>query len=186
MKVKLSPSIFFIMLNLALVGCGTTQTAENCQELDWYEIGRTDGLKGITDDNRRTVKSVCIDTDQSLSEAIYNNGFDNGISQFCSFEVGFELGYNDETKSAEQCPPLLKDEFISGMAQGRQVAKLENEEHSITTKLELLKGKISNENSNTLRRGLLHGERIELEEKQTNLRRQIASLKVPANNSGTR
>lgn len=165
-------------LTMGTFGCTTTDVASTCQELDWYQIGREDGLKGLSGQGRRPVKSVCADSDQSLSEAIYNNGFDNGIAQFCSFENGYQIGYHKlKSASSDLCPPVAKADFLAGVDQGEQVLKLETEERSLAHKIEALSDRLSTNGLDTVRRGLLHGERLELQGRHNEVVRQMTSLK---------
>src|SRR5262245_5768070 len=80
-KILISPlnkvllvTTFVALITLFFTACSTAP--KPCQELDWYEIGRQDGSRGISDNNRRTIGVVCPSSDESMAEALYNNGFD--------------------------------------------------------------------------------------------------------------
>ncbi|OFZ19170.1 MAG: hypothetical protein A2Z20_02280 [Bdellovibrionales bacterium RBG_16_40_8] len=96
--------LFVWLTSLLFIACAHT-TSNRCQELDWYEIGRQDGANGLESLARRQVKTICQNSDQSLSEALYHNGFDAGVAQFCTTKKGFELGRTG-AKLVEVCPVL--------------------------------------------------------------------------------
>lgn len=162
---------------LFLFGCAHNAIANGpCQELDWYELGRADGAKGLITGNERTVKPVCPATDESLAEALYQNGFDNAISRYCTYRAGFNAGANNQTVDAERCPPLLRDDFSAGLSSGKRFAALQKNKKTIASQLQNLNVSLSNKSLALARRALLHGQKLKLEEKIHAVQREIASI----------
>jgi hypothetical protein len=124
LKNPLLFSAALIIFNI--IGCGTTPN-ERCQEVDWYEIGRTDGTKGIFKNQRRDIKVQCKDSDVSLAEAFYNNGFDTGMTDSCLPKNGFELGKLSRKVDADNCPPVLRDKFNVAYKIGLKYSEIEND-----------------------------------------------------------
>jgi hypothetical protein len=168
--------ILILGLSLAfLFGCAHKPPG-NCQELDWYELGRVDGSKGLQNAKPRQVKPICGDTDSSLSEAVYQNGYDASIAEFCSYHAGFELGSQQKAVVAENCPPMLRDEFQRGLDRGHRFSELQKDQKEAALRLADLNSSLSDKNLDVARRGLIHGKKIELEEQIKQMQNEIASL----------
>lgn len=166
--------LFFGLVALFFTAC-SHPSSRSCQELDWYELGRQDGAKGHKNNNRREIATVCPDSDHSLSEALYHNGFDAGASQYCSPENGFELGRSGRTY-ADICPPLLQDEFLQSYQRGRRFTEVENQKNQIESRLQTLNSRLQDKTIEIVRRGLLNGEKLELEKKKKSLESEIQAL----------
>ena len=156
--------------------CASTGN-EVCQEVDWYEIGRKDGLKGLNGNGRSPVKVQCSDSDLSLSEAFYNNGFDAGVAQSCSPAYGFELGKTNRPINASVCPPLMREPFQAAYGRGQRYSELEAISRDNRMRLGRLDQRIQDKSIDTLRRGLLKAEQLELQEKSKEIDRELASLR---------
>jgi len=177
----LSATAFFGLVVLFFTACAQTAPVA-CQEVDWYELGRQDGAKGHTGENlkgRRQVTAVCEDSDPSLNEAFYNNGFDAGVAQYCSPQNGFELGHAG-LAVADICPPLAREDFTQHVEQGRRLAQIENEKQNIDTRLLALNKQSALEKSDKsvdiARRGLLNGEKLELLQKKKLLEQSATNI----------
>lgn len=166
----------FIGLLSIILGCSHTEkVAQSCQEVDWYEIGRQDGTKGLEVVSRTPVKVTCTDSDQSLAEAIYNNGFDAGVVQFCSPENGFELGKNKrEIKNV--CPTMLKSAFQERYNQGQRFAELTLQSQELNRKIKTLDVIINNHGLETATRDLLKSEKIEISLQLKNIQTELQTL----------
>jgi Protein of unknown function (DUF2799) len=157
-------------------GCSSTPTSTGaCQELDWYEIGRSDGARGQAATKQREVKVVCDDTDQSLSEALYQNGFDSGMSQFCNPQIAFEQGRLHLKNSAEVCPPFLRTDYVSAYQRGLRYSDLQANQKDLSHKIESVTASLVHANDDTYR-ATLTNEKLELELKKRAVDQEIGSL----------
>jgi hypothetical protein len=146
MTLKVTTTLSLLILSaLFLVACASSQAPKSCQELDWYELGRRDGNKAGAErqvasrDSRREVKAVCEESDQSLSEALYNNGFDAGRAQ-----------YNNQAS-----------------------AQMTEEHDAVRSRLAVINAQLEDKSIDVVRRGLIRGEKLELEQKIKKLETQI-------------
>jgi Protein of unknown function (DUF2799) len=177
---KLSPAYkvllvtgFVALITLFFTACSSTP--KPCQELDWYEIGRQDGSRGLADNSRRTIGVACPASDESMAEALYNNGFDAGASQYCTRANGFELGRTN-TIVADICPPLLKEFFAKGYAQGKRFNDLQKQKSELDRRIEALDDALEDKSIEIVKRGLASGEKIELEARARSIATEIESL----------
>ncbi len=166
-----------------LPGCAhAPHTKEACQELDWYEMGRRDGSRGLADNSQRAVKVLCEDTDQSLSEALYQNGFDSGIAQFCTYPVAFEQGRRNQQSSSTTCPLFLRDEFVRGYNNGQKFTALQKNQKEIVRKIETIDQMLKDQSADKsidkstdqMRRAALSGEKIHLEQERQALEAELS------------
>ena len=172
----------FSAVVLLFAACTHTQhtASGGCQELDWYELGRQDGTQG-SQATRRSVAAVCDESDQSLSEALYNNGFDAGVSQYCAPQNGFELGRSGQPIVAGVCPNLQQEEFVQRYEQGQRFTRLEKQSQDIERRIQSLESHLSNKSVELTRRGLLNGEKIQLQEKKKMLDAELNAISQAKN-----
>lgn len=164
--MKFNSLILISVLTAFLFGCSSsTKKAQTCQELDWYEIGRQDGTKGLDLTQHKKVRVVCIDSDQSLAEALYYNGFDSGAAQYCSPENGFELGRRGQ-KINDICPPMLKEAFNKKYNQGMRAATLTKQSLEIDKQLKSIQLSMDDHSVDNAKKELLAAEKIQLTEKK--------------------
>ena len=162
---------------LFLFGCANQTVASGpCQELDWYELGRADGAKGLVAGSPRTVKPICPQTSVAQSEALYENGYNSTISNFCTYHQGFAAGLTNEQKNVNRCPNLLRKFYLKGFASGRRYAQLQQSKRLISTRIRSLNTYLSDKSIALPRRAILHGQKIQLEQKIQMVRRDIASI----------
>lgn len=173
--------LLFSVLLFTILGCTHTEKlAQSCQEIDWYEIGRQNGTKGLELANLKPVRVICKDSDQSLAEALYYNGFDAGVVQYCTPENGFELGRNNrEIKNV--CPVMLNAAFQKRYYQGRRFAELTRQSQELNKKMQNLETTINNHSIETAKRDLLSTEKIELSLKLKNIQDELQSLNTSIN-----
>lgn len=169
------PIVFCGFLALVSVGCGHSSKGP-CQEVDWYEIGRQDGAKSKGGAPRRPIKLVCEGSDESLAEALYNNGYDSALAQFCTPQVAFELGRTGKPANLN-CSPLMQEDFNKSYRQGQRVAEIEKQKAEVAARLQFLDARLQDKSIEIPRRGLLSGEKIELEQKQKVLSEQLSALR---------
>jgi hypothetical protein len=176
LKKTLIFSILAAEIGLSLLGCSHASVVakEGCQELDWYEIGRRDGSRGLATQNQRTVKVVCEDSDPSLNEALYQNGFDSGVAQFCTASIAFEQGRQHQPNAASSCPLFFREEFSKNYERGAQFANLQQTQKEIARKIENLDQIIKDNSIDQLRREALRLEKNQLESQRRSLEAELS------------
>lgn len=179
--VPLIKSNILGVLTIILVAACSHQAKRTCQEIDWYELGRRDGLKsdGASGQDQlahRKVKVVCDTSDPAASEAIYDNGFDAGIAVYCSPRNGFDLGRTGHSSAGTVCPSTMQDEFLRGIQRGLHYAELEKHHSDVDQRLTSLDQNLKNNPRDLAYQSLLRGEKIELEQKKRMLENQMSEL----------
>jgi hypothetical protein len=127
----------FLGLCLALFstltfGCKSLQTiiGVQCEKLDWHEIGRADGAVGAPAEKIKEHSKSC---QALLSEdqlALYENGYNVGLNQFCTSTRGFEAGKTNQAYY-NVCPWSLEPKFLSGYNFGKKVHTLLQENRAV-------------------------------------------------------
>lgn len=175
------PLVVFLVVGLSvlfLFGCANQKVASSsCQELDWYELGRTDGAKGLVPGSPRDVKPICPQTNLTLSRALYNNGYDSTIASFCTYQQGFAAAINENSSAnVNRCPQLLRGNYQRGYASGSRFVALQKSRHDIAARLQSLNAYLNNRSIALPRRAILHGQKIMLEHKIKTVKRELASI----------
>ena len=166
-KMKIFLTLPLLAL-FAILGCAS-KPQTSCQELDWFELGRQDGSAAK---ERRPIKVVCTDSDESLNEALYNNGFDSTISDHCTHESGYALGLAGKPIFS-YCPPLLEEEYSQAYEQGVKVMELKKEKTALDQRLLSLEKQLKDKSIDIVRRELMSNEKITLLEKKKQLEAEL-------------
>lgn len=119
----------------ALAGCAS-QTKVDCSHIDWYEIGRQQGIGGQTLSTQAPDLPTC-KASQTNSMVMLKNGFETGLDTYCSDQNFFQMGYQ-QLSIPTTCPTremtTLKTHFINGqktLALEQMLKDLEAESNSI-------------------------------------------------------
>ncbi len=130
-----------LMLILAslLVGssCGTVEITEkkfSCNQLDWFEIGRSDGLLGMNSMAYENKKTNCEGFTNQEHEK-YVNGWYSGVDQFCTTQQGFAFGRTGG-KYSNICPTAKEPSFLKSYRKGLKVFLYEKDNQKITDELQ--------------------------------------------------
>lgn len=124
-----------------LVFCATacTSPAERypCENFDWYEIGRRDGASGATLDRVDRYHVQCPSEFDPNADAMYRNGRNAGLVEYCTGRNGFELG---RMRIAYQsvCPSINEKDFLESYSKGETARKLELENQRLTAEIDSL------------------------------------------------
>ncbi len=127
---------------LGLSACGSVKIEEKkfaCQELDWFEIGRSDGLQGLNSMAYESKKTSC-DGFSDTEHEKYVNGWYAGVDQFCTPNQGFAYGRTGR-KYFNICPTAKETAFLKSYRKGLKVYLYEKDNQKITDELQ----KISNQ-----------------------------------------
>ena len=125
-----------------LSGCATSapQSASNsCKNMDWYEIGRTDGTQGeqASTINRYRERCNFSQTEFKASEELYHNGWNLGLLEYCTPTAGLESA-KEGHQYEHVCPEYLEPKFLTGFELGQKIQRLEDESNQVETRIERL------------------------------------------------
>lgn len=131
-------TLVVLAFSLTLTACQTVRKFGqiDCSRLDWYELGRTDGASGFPT-NRSKHETQCLaPIDEGLALQ-YENGFQAGLTEYCSVTRGFEDGKGGR-ENPEVCPWPLKERYISGFRIGTKIHSLQKENQQVDREMSSL------------------------------------------------
>lgn len=132
----------------ALSGCTTqiVRVEPTCVGIDWWEVGRTDGVAGLPATKVNEYRSKCDVTANPVNIDLYNNGREAGLVDYCTHAQGFAAGRTAQSYE-KVCPENLEKSFLDGFKTGSRVRTLESENDELRSRIEnltrLLSGGIS-------------------------------------------
>lgn len=118
---RLVPALAIAALAL-VAGCTTVppeQRAAACAQTDWRRYGVNDGKLGVPVSERVDAFEDCAELGHPADTAAYEAGRAEGLTEYCTAETGYEIGYQGRPY-ADVCPLELKGDFLQGLAQGRE------------------------------------------------------------------
>lgn len=153
-------------------GCASKliELKPNCSELNWFEKGRQDGMQGQPSNNWTMKSSVC-ETMEKKQIADYIDGWNHGLSLYCTKEHGFSIAKSGIAYK-KICPENYENDFIKGFDEGVKVFVIEKETAQIIAQVESLESDLRNNNLTDL-------DKVRLEQNISNLnRKKLSNLKV--------
>jgi|GEM_PF-2608159 len=108
---------------LGLLGCsslGSGRLSQGpCSELNWYELGRGDGVRGQPSLSWESHVKSCSDFGDSEHRS-YTNGWYAGVDAFCSESHGYVFGKTGQPYY-DVCPRTSEGVFLTSYEKGLQV-----------------------------------------------------------------
>lgn len=80
--------------------------------------GVADGKAGLPESNAMKRQEVCLKNGMQLNLSQYQGGYQQGLTQFCTFQTGYNIAASGH-KAPQVCPAPLDQKFMQGWAQGR-------------------------------------------------------------------
>lgn len=118
---------------LALCGCAGMDQAE-CTAADWRMIGFEDGTAGKTQGSIGKYRKECAEHGITPNLALYQQGYAEGVRNFCSESNGFNQGRSGRTYQGV-CPQELEPDFLAGYSLGREHYVLSREVSSLQSRI---------------------------------------------------
>jgi hypothetical protein len=106
----------FVLSMIGLVSCAT-MNEDQCRTANWQEIGRKDGLRGLSSSMISNHSKACEKHGISANQEQYKLGYDEGVKVFCTPESGFEAGRSGRAASAD-CPSDMQAGFQAAWQKG--------------------------------------------------------------------
>lgn len=118
------------------VGCASKPKV-TCDHLDWFEIGRQQGIAG---QNLKTfapeLKACSASTENSVSQI--RSGYQAGLQSFCTDFNYFQMG-RQQLAIPGNCPKEMKDSLVKSYNKGQQLNSIEAERLKIELELSRLR-----------------------------------------------
>lgn len=108
---------------MLLSGCAAMSEKE-CQTADWRDQGMKDALAGHDRSRLADVREACAKAGVMPNEALYLDGWNQGIRQFCTPDNGARWGRQGRSYSGS-CPAELDAAFSDRYRQGRRAWEAE-------------------------------------------------------------
>ncbi len=139
--------LFALMLSWwAIHGCTTLplqkKAEKPCANIDWFEIGRQDGLRGEKETQFDKHKLRCEGAAQLPDMDLYLGGRNVGLMEFCTPNAGLAAGKTGLPYQGV-CPEHLERNFLPAYTVGDKVHLLEGEIAIIEGQIQDLFGLLS-------------------------------------------
>jgi hypothetical protein len=174
MKI-LRPILVICLFSLGLSACSHTplsQTQSLCQSTDWFEKGRQDGASGNLPQTS-THQNRCNEYFNEDSQALYLNGFNGGLTEYCSPENAFQIGQMGGS-AENQCPLLMKDAFKVGFEKGVESRKLKAKNQELASQIENLSQKQISRSISSIEKGSISSELEQLKRQYAQNQKKIS------------
>lgn len=113
--VKIAVSLAMVLIaSFSLSGCSSISKAD-CIVMDWFELGRTDGMSGQPRSTFQERAKPCLKHGVIPDREAYYKGHDKGLEIYCTEQHGFDLG-----KKGQPYTPICPEEsdFRTGYDKG--------------------------------------------------------------------
>lgn len=117
-------SIITVLLSFGLTGCASI-SEDQCRLGDWYQLGLQDGQQGKKN-QAANYSGDCAEYKVSVDTVKYNQGRDEGLKTFCTYDNGAFIGQNNQGYD-NVCPSELAAGFMAGYRPHRTLAKAKAE-----------------------------------------------------------
>jgi hypothetical protein len=125
---------------LVMSGCSGMDQAE-CNAADWRTIGFEDGTAGRTQASIGEYRKACAEHGVTPDLAQYQQGYAEGVRNFCSESSGFNHGRRGGSYQGV-CPNDLEPDFLSGYSLGREHYVLSREVSSLNSRIDSSRSRI--------------------------------------------
>lgn len=166
--------IFMIMTTLAACTSTPQRKESACAGIDWWEMGRTDGVAGLElEKGLSEHRHQCAGSAHPIALDLYENGRDAGLVDYCSPQQGLAAGHSGSTYG-NVCPTYLEEAFLFQYKIGKRLFDLETEDHELESRIENLMALLAKSNSGTALRAQID----DLRQQRANLDLEIARLEA--------
>ena len=158
-----------------LSGCGSSEkNSLVCNSVDWFEIGRIDGSKGLPQSNLDMHKQRCSGELPAAKEMLYLNGRKTGLTSYCTPQNAWELGKTGKDYRGV-CSSLNEELFLKKYRQGKKLYEMQMRSSTLGTEIQTLLEDVDSADSETLAEL-----KARIKKRQSNklfLEKQISELK---------
>ncbi len=173
---RLSAVTLILVAVASLAACTSAPKAKEtrCAGVDWWEMGRTDGVAGIAlQKGLAEHKLQCEASSHPVDLELYENGRDAGLIDYCSPQQGLAVGHAGSNYEGV-CPSYLEVAFLAQYKVGQRLHELETEDHELESRIENLVSLLSKSNSGTALRAQIE----DLRSRRANLDVEMARLEA--------
>lgn len=122
--------------------CASKPLVAQCEQRDWFELGRNDGAQGSGDGQLKKHARDCRKEFRSDWETMYTNGRNAGLVEYCTADNAFQLGKTGQPYFYV-CPSTMEQKFLSGYRRGQRARDLELESKKLESKADSVPSKVN-------------------------------------------
>ncbi|OGT55063.1 MAG: hypothetical protein A3F17_08195 [Gammaproteobacteria bacterium RIFCSPHIGHO2_12_FULL_41_15] len=100
-----------------LTACAPHLNQQQCETMDWYQVGYSDGTAGKYQRDLTGAITDCAKFKLTVNAQAYSKGWSTGVRKFCKPDTAFQLGVNGQVYN-NICPSDLSAAFASAWQQG--------------------------------------------------------------------
>ncbi|MCB0341735.1 MAG: DUF2799 domain-containing protein [Pseudobdellovibrionaceae bacterium] len=165
-----------LLILIGTTGCGSTPLSANCQEPDWYELGRRQGFRGL-EPKWTEVTASCPQSSSETISRLYENGYNAGLAKFCTPENGFNRGRTGQPL-VNICPSVQSLAFQRAYERGERVLRLEATQRQLGQNINLVLSKLNDRSLSDQEKQALFQQKTELENTLAGNEKQIQRLRI--------
>jgi hypothetical protein len=121
---------------MALSSCATL-SEEQCQVVDWQQLGETDGARGFPAAYVGEHQEACTKFGISVDAASWQTGWERGIRSYCRPANGINVGRTGGT-NRNACPADMALAFNEAYTVGRRVHDARSDRDEVQRKIDQL------------------------------------------------
>ncbi len=110
-------------------------SGDPCKSADWFEVGRIDGLNGVSETNSAYV-GRCRARGILPNLELYTAGFERGLVDYCTPERAYDAGRAGESYNGV-CPKNLEAKILKRHKVGTEIAALEKKNAALEGQVDL-------------------------------------------------
>jgi len=129
MKHKLLKLTMMSVMAISVSGCASISEGE-CITGSWTDIGYKDGVKGKSRGRLADYAKTCAKYGVSPDRQAYLTSFEQGVTQYCTYERGYERGENGSDFN-QVCAARPHSGFAQGYDEGRLVYDIKHEHEKL-------------------------------------------------------
>lgn len=112
MRIRGAARVAAVAVAMAALASCATLNKEECQTVDWLDLGRKDGAEGRPASHIDAHRRACAEHKLPIDQTQWQTGWTEGIRLYCTADNGLLQGREGHSY-ANSCPPELKSEFES-------------------------------------------------------------------------
>lgn len=131
---------------VTIAGCASKAERYGCSDKDWYEVGRRDGVQGMTLSRADRYRQECPVDFTRDKETMYANGRNAGLVEYCEAPNGYDLGRMGLTYQGV-CPVLSEPDFLKEFRRGEAARQAELEKRKVESQISRLTEELNHTNN---------------------------------------
>lgn len=108
----------------SLLGGCATLSEQQCQSVDWWQLGQSDAMYGYAGSRVELHRQACAKIGIAPDDAAWHDGYAQALPAFCVGGQGYVVGARNGGYHG-QCPPELARDFLDGYRLGQSLHELD-------------------------------------------------------------